>query len=482
MLHIAFLVAASVPFELACESFEHIHELDQRTGRSSYYGLCTTSAQGDVRVSFGGPVNDVAPGDAVQLRVVKSNHTNRVLAVISRRRRLHLDFIPVQNAPPSQQRLLTIICAYAGASLTSATASETSWRQTTFGATNSIQNAWQTSSYGRIGLSETGSRYLVATIGTEAPSTCDEPAIRDQCSAAARAADAALDFAIYDHVEFYLPSEIPCTFRGLAVNCMPYSSRPVHEALGNAPNGGGIRCWSMERAASTGSIETCTSTRIHELGHNLAMQHASGYAAEYGDVTGAMGNTQTADALLYSAATRWQMGWIAHSQPTVAAGATVVYSIRAVDINPATASDGFATVVAVRCATCLSPGTSFTPDSNSRTATAVVGGTLIVSYRGPTLVSSLAAVYQSKVHVHLAKRKNGLPDSHPYDLGGTSLFAILPAGASDHIEYNGLAGARRRIEEESFASASAAKPPAFDARSRSARLRNVRHPRNGRLS
>ena len=141
----------------------------------------------------------------------------------------------------------------------------------------------------------------------------------------------------------------------------------------------------------------------------------------------------TGESELFSAGVRWQMGWVAHTQPTISPGSTAVHDVRAIGTDPSTASgDGYVTLVQMRCTACLAPGGDGT-ESDMLLADATVGGTIVVSYWGQG-VYALDPAHQGAVLVQLAKRK-----SRSSWLGGTSLYAILPAGSAYYVDYNGLA-------------------------------------------
>jgi hypothetical protein len=226
MLPTTALLALTTPTELECSSFAHIHQLEERSGRSLYHGVCTTPDSHEVEVSLLGAADVAAPGKHVRLSVDGGGR------IVSARggRRLHLDFVADQSAPISQQRLLTIVCLYANASMTTGTASEAYWRQDTFGANASVDFAYRESSYGRVGFSEAHSRYATATLAYAAPSGCASSTERTACKLAAEADDATLDVSVYDHVEFWMPREFECSWAGLATSCMSSPS-----ALGNSP-------------------------------------------------------------------------------------------------------------------------------------------------------------------------------------------------------------------------------------------------------
>ena len=401
------LVTAAATTHDCASPISHIHERSE-TGFNSYYDVCTNSKGVEVRLP--------------------PNHDD---ALSSSRRQLHLDYVPTQNAPQSRQSLLTVLCLYPGAALTATSlpgGGEAFWRSDTFNTTNSVHAAYLVSSYNKVGFDEAGSRFATATLNYAAPSdgSCVTATERTNCQAAAEAADSSLNFAAYDHVEYWMPYEFTCSWSGVAISCA--------NVIGTSPNLGGSRpagsCWSMTRATSTGTLSEKRDTRIHELGHNMGVSHATGYEAEYGDPTDVMG---VGEVNTFSAAVRWQMGWLAHTQPTIADGATSVYNIRELAVDPSTASDGYHSIVAIRCPECLAPG-SEGDDSSSSTATQVIGGTIIVSYRGAAAYT-LEQPHRSAVHVHLAKRRYG----NGQWTGGTSVYGILRPGASEHIEFNGLA-------------------------------------------
>lgn len=221
-----------------CVRYDHIHERTE-AGRSHRFTLCTT-----------------ADGNVVRLRETRVHFSNR-------HRRLHLDFIAQQNAAPTTQTLLTIVCLYSGAALTASTASQSFWQSDTFGATASVDAAYRLSSYGRVGFNQVGSRYMTATMGSGAPADCADATVtaqREACKQQALTADASLDLSAFDHVEFWMPYELPCGWVGLANLCVS----DAH--LGAPPAGTGASCWSMTRADSSGgTLYTQRDTRIHEM-------------------------------------------------------------------------------------------------------------------------------------------------------------------------------------------------------------------------
>jgi len=71
------------------------------------------------------------------------------------------------------------------------------------------------------------------------------------------------------------------------------------------------------------------SAQMHEIGHNLGLDHSGADGNEYGDGSGVMGHSilhSEAPQMCFNAAKNWQLGWFADKVGTIAFAATGTYT------------------------------------------------------------------------------------------------------------------------------------------------------------
>jgi len=249
------------------------------------------------------------------------------------------------------------------------------------------------SSYGTFNIGAT-TKYTTANVPSRYSAhngTCKARSIRDQIMPRTSGVNN------YMYRMFFIPGVQGCGWAGLAtVGC----GRP-----GNSPRNGA--CWSMYHGGS--NFGHSIITQAHELGHNLGLLHAAGLRngnfVTYGDETAIMGNRWTA-GMEYSAAHRFQLGWLRQT-----AGEVVALSRGARRLSKLEAATGGAQAVAlqVACSRCV-PRQADKRDN--------VGGDLFVSY----------AYGQVRVHLRRVNSKGVFNQ-------GTELWQSLGAGFSFKNSY-----------------------------------------------
>lgn len=147
----------------------------------------------------------------------------------------------------------------------------------------------------------------------------------------------------------------------------------------------------------------------------------------------------------FSAASRWEARWLSASSGALVlpsdlhaatSGNPSAVDMRALS-HSLTSGYGQHSAIAMDCPKCMTIG-SDGDDGNWLTTESVIGGTLLVSYRGPVGLdgSQLSSHELSRVQVQLLKYENG-----PAQGRGSDLFAALAQGESYYVRFNGLAGA-----------------------------------------
>lgn len=243
------------------------------------------------------------------------------------------------------------------------------------------------SSYGKFNIGAT-TRYATAQVSSRYGShngTCKARDIREQIIPNTAGVNN------YMYRMFFIPGVQGCGWAGLAtVGCGRPSSSPRNGA-----------CWSMYHGG--GNFGHSIITQAHELGHNLGLLHAAGLRrgdfVEYGDETAIMGN-KWMEGMEYSAAHRFQLGWLRERSEEVTAlsrGARRLSKLEA-------AIGGAWVALRIACNKCV-------PRQEDKSSN--IGGELFVSY----------AYGLVRVHLRRVNSKGALTQ-------GTELWESLDAGGS----------------------------------------------------
>lgn len=203
-------------------------------------------------------------------------------------------------APSGEQRLLAFRVNFLDSTVACSASAITS---SVFTASNSLNAAYVQASYGALSFS--GDVFETTINFSVSGTTCDYYGWASAAEAAATSAG--INVSLYPRRLFFLPSNAPCGWGGVA-------------NLGGNPS----RAWV--RGCSTGIA-------IHEEGHNMTMHHASsflnGTLSEYGDSSDPMGG---AAVVGFNAPHKVQMGWLSTSQVHQSGTAT----LSAVNLDPVT--------------------------------------------------------------------------------------------------------------------------------------------------
>lgn len=125
------------------------------------------------------------------------------------------------------------------------------------------------------------------------------------------AASAGVNLALYTHIGYVLPSNVNCSWAGLAY-------------LGGTPG----RFYIHGANCSTTDID------VHEMGHNLTMHHAVYNGNEYGDLSCQMGRSGVG-MRYFNGPHQRQMDWVPSSEVVAHTGAQREYTLAALEKTPA---------------------------------------------------------------------------------------------------------------------------------------------------
>jgi M6 family metalloprotease-like protein len=200
-----------------------------------------------------------------------------------------------------------------------------------FGTTGrSLDSYWRESSYGQTWA--TGNVYGWYTL--DALYTCSQP---DQMlAAAAKAADADVNFQNYSRLFLVFPTPSGCSFAGLSdVGCPSYSSPGDGTFTASAS-------WLV--ANNFSSSDQGAKLAVHEAGHGLGLMHSrsrdfgtaalgalgvSGTINEYGDINSAMGLWNFGH---YTGSQKLKLGWQRDGSNVLTVQSSGAYTIQPTEV------------------------------------------------------------------------------------------------------------------------------------------------------
>jgi hypothetical protein len=317
-----------------------------------------------------------------------------------------------------EMTVLTILCKYDDFA---PTASETSATNQLYGVTDdevgTMKDVIEKNSLGRLTLPRNKGRTITVDMGVSWLTQLGCP-VSDIAEAALNKVSEQfgdVDLNSFTFREFLIPSHRgdgqTCGWGGLAdVGCGHYSLLPQLNSINS------VHCRAWFRSSSN-------FVRAHELGHNLGLLHAGansgGNWLEYADKQAIMGASYVFSS--FNAAARYQMG-VLNDGPLEVIDWTSLQvapiTIQSISIDAVAQNGAEYVAIKVKCDACV-------PQVSSHASR--VGGYLWVQYRGDEGYSSLnlAAEYQNKVYVHLARMFTNIRFGK-----GTELWATLSAGES----------------------------------------------------
>ena len=245
-----------------------------------------------------------------------------------------------------------------------------------------------------LSFDESNSVVLSVNMGKKAPKGGDCPIDAEGFLANQKAKQqSGKDPMDYTHREYIIPWSFGCAWGGLAnVGCAND---------GDGPQPGACFAWINE---------DYPTTRAHEFGHNIGLDHGGRWGQEYGDDSSIMG--ASASWRGFTAPSRFFMGWLTDAAKKTYSSAGLV-SLRSLHLNPSTDTSGDYSALAFNCAQCEAESAGLT------------GGEIIVSFRTPNGYDrDLDGSFQNKVSVHLQPEGYG-----SWWQGITELLAVLGAGA-----------------------------------------------------